>query len=422
MKRLGCTVLLCILLVSLCGCQSKEARSVDSLIMAIGEVDTSCGPVVEYVRNAYEALSVEERASLENYHVLLSSEAAYVDALIDAIGEVTPESAGDIALAEEAYHALHEDAKPLVRGGQELQTAREICEWKTLYSTLSGIWVNEVTGFGAGGETRIGRGLIRNFGLDETNCHPVAVKSAGEGDDLFQADSRQFELREDGILLHDAKEIGTWEMTADMTEVILHAVYSGGEQLTYTLKILEESGFTKLVGAVFENQAFGYVKEADYLDAFREKYVAAELSKDNIHDYIGDPVLVGQIMHEDEKTYNAYVYPSHAYENGLVYMGSSCVIQVDYVHGGRKDCVWEDFPAVFLTKLKMKDVMINTESRLSGEIYYVKKEYVADNYINEDGFRVLELTNGINMVFDGYSNTIDTFWNRTELDYSDYKY
>ena len=112
MKKVMTVFFLC-LSVMLSGCQSKEAKNMDALIQAIGQIDSSSGPVVAYVREQYELLSEEDKGSLKCYDLLLSAEAAYVDALIDAIGTVTPESGADIQAAENAYAVIHEDAKKI---------------------------------------------------------------------------------------------------------------------------------------------------------------------------------------------------------------------------------------------------------------------------------------------------------------------
>jgi len=423
MKRLVILVMVCILGFGLFGCKSDAAKDVDGYITAIGEIDLASGPVLDYVRNTYEMLGDEDKAMTENYEQLLLAEAAYTDLLIDAVGEVTLDSEPAIAAAEEVYEGLEADAKSKVAGYAKLQADRAAFDRKALIHALSGVWVNELMGYESVGAAKIGRGLIRNFGLDETNCNPVSKKNADNGQNgLTAVDSRHFELREDGVLIYASLELGAWEVSEDGKKVTLNVEYAADDTAVYTLNVMEEAGFTKLVGAVFENQPFGYVKEEKYLEAFHQKFQVAQLSKDNIHDYIDDPVLIGQLLSNDGKKYNAYVYPSKMYEQGFVYLGSSCVIQVDYVHGGTPSYFWLDFPVLSMTKLKMKDVKINTESRLSGEIYYIKEDFVEKNYINEDGFRVLALTNGVTMVFDGYSDAINTFWNRVEADYKDYMY
>lgn len=401
MKKAGLLCMVVLLAAALSGCGSKESRSVDSLIEAIGPVDADCGPVVEYVRKEYEMLSQEDRAKVKHYNGLLQAEAAYVDALIDAIGDVSSQSVQGIEKAELAYENLETDAQALVTGLEDLQNMKAVCREKAMLDSVSGVWVNEVLGSTA---AQVGSGLIRSYGLDETNCDPASNESG------------MFELKENGEVLYGQTEWGTWCFSTDFSGIILE----GPQQ--YSLQVQEEDGFIKLVGAVFENQPFGYVREENYVQAFQQKYAAASLTQNNVHQYIADPELIGAVEQANGGTGKAYIYPSKAYEEGLAYIGSACTIQVDYDHGGRAYHFFLDYPVISITKLKMKDVKINTDTRISGEIYYVKNEYVEKNYINEDGFRVLELTNGVSMVFDGYSDTLDTFWNRVDASYSDYMY
>ena len=402
MKRIVFLAFLCLSFAVFSGCQSKEARNMDALIKAIGQVDSSIGPVVEYVREQYELLDETNKGSMKNYHMLLSAEAGYVDALIDAIGTVTTESGADILAAENAYSAIHEDAKQYVTGLDRLYALKAEYESVALESALTGLWVNEVLG---SINAQVGKGLVRSYGLDETNCDPQNLEMS------------QFELLEGGVLKYNGLTDGSWYLSENDSELILEA---GGE--TSTLEIQEEGGFVKLVGSLFENMPFGYVKEENYVAAFRDKYAAVELKQDNIHAYFADPVLLGKVETDQGKLHSAYWYASGAYQDGLVYIGSSCVIPVEYNHGGKISILWLEFPVLSATNLKMKDVHIKTDARVSGEVFYIKEAYVAKNYINEDGYRTLELTNGISMVFDGYDDLIDTFWQRSEAVYEEYIY
>ena len=402
MKK-GTICLVCLLLgCMLCSCSSKASRGVDSLIMAIGQVDADCGPVVEYVREQYEQLSEEDRNKLENYQVLLASEAAWVDAVIDSIGNVTADSGNAIAAAKNAYASIDQEAQVLVTGMEKLQEAEASCEHQIMLERLSGKWVNEVLG---NRDHRIGRGLIHNYGLDETSGNP--------GD---TTDS-QFELLEDGSVLHGTEAAGSWTIAEDKNSVKLTM-----DGKTTDLVLMQEGGYWKLVGPVFGNAPFGYVKEQDYVSAFHEKYAAAELNQENIHTYLADPEPIGQIETGKGKTATAFWYGSRAYEEGLVYLGSSCVIPVAYDHGGRQYSFWLEFPMLSTSELKINAIRINTDAPISGEIYYVKEEYVAENFINEDGFRVLVLTNGVELIFNGYDDMMDTFWKLCDASYEDHKY
>ena len=394
------------MLLSMCvfvgGCRSKDAKNMDALIQAIGQVDGSSGPVVAYVREQYELLSEEDKGSLKHYDILLSAEAAYVDALINAIGTVTPESNASILAAENAYASVHEDARPHVRGQEQLQKIKAEYERAAQESSLTGFWVNEVLG---STDVQVGRGLVRSYGLDETNCHPVNLEKT------------QFELLSGGKLVFGKFIEGIWYVSENKDEVILEA-----DGRSCTLEIQEEGGFLKLVGALFDNEPFGYVKETDYVSAFADKYVAIELKQDNVLDYFADPVLLGKVETDEGKMHSAYWYASQAYQDGLVYIGSSCVIPVAYSHGGKPYSLWLEFPILSTTSLKIKDIHIKINTRISGEVFYIKAPYVSRNYINGEGYRVLELTNGVSLIFDGYDDVINTFWQRSEAAYEEYIY
>ena len=401
MKKVMTVFFLC-LSVMLSGCQSKEAKNMDALIQAIGQIDSSSGPVVAYVREQYELLSEEDKGSLKRYGMLLSAEAAYVDALIDAIGTVTPESSADIQAAENAYATIHEDAKPHVHGLERLQKIKVEYECIAQESRLIGFWVNEVLG---STDVQVGRGLVRSYGLDETNCHPVNLEKT------------QFELLSGGKLVFGKVIEGIWYLSENKDAVILEA-----DGRSCTLEIQDEGGFLKLVGPLFDNQPFGYVKETDYTSAFADKYTVVELKQDNVHNYFADPVFLGKVETDQGKMHSAYWYASQAYQDGLVYLGSSCVIPVAYDHGGKLYSLWLEFPMLSTTDLKIKDIRINTDTRISGEVFYIKADYVSRNYINGDGYRVLELTNGVSLIFDGYDDLIDTFWLRSEATYEEHIY
>ena len=109
-----CLGLLCSLLA---GCQSREAASAQKQIAALA-ASAPAGEAVEAAREAYEALSEEDRQTLENYDLLVEAETQYhadvVDALIDALGGITLESGPAIESAREAYDALETAAKDRV--------------------------------------------------------------------------------------------------------------------------------------------------------------------------------------------------------------------------------------------------------------------------------------------------------------------
>ena len=103
------------------------ANNVKTLINAIGTVTyPNSYNAINDARDAYDNLTEEQKALVDNYQVLLDAEAAYkeledqayaanVDALIEAIGTVTyPTSLEAIRAARDAYDNLTEEQKALV--------------------------------------------------------------------------------------------------------------------------------------------------------------------------------------------------------------------------------------------------------------------------------------------------------------------
>ena len=140
-RRLPLALAFCLCL-SLTGCKSWAASSADR---QFARLDTAApdGEAVEQAREAYEALSEEDRATLENYERLLDAEAQYhanqADALIAAVGEVTLESGGAIDAARAAYDALTKDERARVTRLDELTAAEETLHRLEVTKAAAGI-------------------------------------------------------------------------------------------------------------------------------------------------------------------------------------------------------------------------------------------------------------------------------------------
>jgi len=123
---------------------NAKAQEVRDLINAIGEVEYTpeCKDKIDTARNAFEALTQEQKDLVGNIKTLKEAEATYahlednyyaakaVDELIDAIGEVvyTQDSKDKIDAAREAYEALTEEQKPLVEKLDVLEAAEAMWE------------------------------------------------------------------------------------------------------------------------------------------------------------------------------------------------------------------------------------------------------------------------------------------------------
>lgn len=84
MKKIIALVLVLVMCLSLTACKSKEAKKVESLIEAIGEVTLDSETAVISAENAYNALTDEDKAEIENYEILITARST-LDSLIDAV-------------------------------------------------------------------------------------------------------------------------------------------------------------------------------------------------------------------------------------------------------------------------------------------------------------------------------------------------
>ena len=105
--------------------------AVEKKISAIGTVDRNSGEKIAAARKAYDALPASSKEHVENHHVLEAAEARFsqfekadkVISLIGAIGTVTAQSGTKITAARNAYNALSEEEKKLVTNYNVLQAA-----------------------------------------------------------------------------------------------------------------------------------------------------------------------------------------------------------------------------------------------------------------------------------------------------------
>ena len=107
------------------------ADAVEKLIDAIGTVTLDSEETIKAARDAYDALTEEQKAQVGNYQTLLDAEAKLADLkavdavekLIDAIGTVTLDSEETIKAARDGYDALTDAQKEQVGNYQTLLDA-----------------------------------------------------------------------------------------------------------------------------------------------------------------------------------------------------------------------------------------------------------------------------------------------------------
>lgn len=281
-----------------------------------------------------------------------------VEVLIAAIGEVTLDSEAAIVAAETAYNALTDEEKAKVENIAMLTEAREVLDvavFDDFRNSLVTEWVTEL-----------------------------------------KAD-RFLTLSADGsVTLIDpwSKFTGTWELSPDMA--VIHFTLDG---LTFDADLIPENGFIQLSALAVLGQNF--VRREDYQAAFEQKFVAVELSEENVKDYLGDAVFIGNALDEWGEEYKdspCYMLTSMVYDDGLVYVGCSddfaVELVVDTIDRGETYTVGATVPFDYTNNYcggVHKSVSIS--GRAKGTMYFVKPEYVANNYY-EDMWTYVELTNG----------------------------
>ena len=114
---------------------NEAADEVKALIDSIGTVELTVNSkaVIDLARESYDGLTTDQKALVSNYDVLTAAEVRYADlgaadevkTLVDAIGDVTysTESKDKIDAAREAYDALTADQKALVTNYGTLTSA-----------------------------------------------------------------------------------------------------------------------------------------------------------------------------------------------------------------------------------------------------------------------------------------------------------
>ena len=134
MRKIGAMILVLAMCFSLFGCKSKEAKAAEELITAIGTVSLDSADAIAAAQAAFDALSQEDKAAVENASALTQAEADYaqlvlqkqaddVYAQIGALGEITADSEAAVTAAQAAYDALPEEGKALVGNSDVLQQA-----------------------------------------------------------------------------------------------------------------------------------------------------------------------------------------------------------------------------------------------------------------------------------------------------------
>ena len=325
-----------------------------------------------------------------------SAELKSVREQIAAIGEVGLDSEAAIAAAEEAYRALSEEDKAKVDNYTELLAARET------YDAA----VQAAREASAAAERAAAQKALAGKWVDVYSKVQLYMSSS------------PLILNEDGSVVTDTLTY-EWSLSDDGRSISLG--YGGTALLL--LNIVDEDGITALVNTFPNSSSNVYVREEDFQTFFDRRFVAVELSPENVGEYFGEFVRVGDWLDEfgdPIKDYGAYAFRSAAYERGLVYMGCSQDLAVEWTSktrwGEDQSCLVSD---PFTPQYLSEPVSFVSFGRVKGTLYYAKAEYVAENGLEPwEGqpypFRVIRFTDGTCFGFNG--------WWQSAADYDDCKY
>lgn len=372
MKRIIALLLAFAMCFSFCGCGAVNETT--ELINAIGEVTLQSNAAIAAAEAAYAELGTDKQAKVENAAVLTAARETYdrikaVADQIDAIGEVTVESESAITAAEEAYNALTEEEKAKVENYAVLTEAR----FEANRLSLVGEWTVEL--------------YPHDMGISLT-------------------------LDENGTFLWCAGHCGTWTVSEDGKYIALT-----GDNLPdffgEAIPVFEEDGFKKIQIV----DSWGpFVLVEDHNTIFEMKYVAVELTAENVREYLGEPVKAGYVLNswgEEDKTAPAYLLTSQVFDEGLVYVGCSNDFAVELIYEEYIEMTYNDItakthimePFSLLqanehahegTALESHFRPIRIGDKAKGTLYYVREEYVADNFFDPvTEYTFVKLTNGV---------------------------
>lgn len=147
-KRIIAFALILCMALTLCACKSSEVKAVEQQIENLGEITLDSEQAIKEAADAYDALSSEDQADVENYDVLEQAESRYkvisLEKGIDEIGKVTLKSETAISELVDAYEKMTADEQASVSNYEKLEgaveelTAFQIADWcSDAYYTLS---------------------------------------------------------------------------------------------------------------------------------------------------------------------------------------------------------------------------------------------------------------------------------------------
>ena len=212
-------------------------------------------------------------------------------------------------------------------------------------------------------------------------------------------------LKDDGSYT-SGTTAGTWELNEDGSQLILR-----GTRGRTTADIVQDGRYLKLSVPELHLSFLRSGELDDYID---ERFVFAEITRDNVSEYIGRPVNIGIIPDEKDRPTNesAWVLSSQVYNDGLVYYGRSEDFSVEIQNNATGS---RSFSIPYDTLPLVNGATFGRFTGASGTLVFVRQEYVADNRMTDARTRTLFFT-------DGTTHTTSLTWYSDLADYKDWRF
>ena len=379
MKKVLAVILLLAMCVSLAACGEKVNAAVaaaEGLITDIGEVTLEKEEAVAAAEAAYSALSEEDKAQVTNYPDLVAVRET-LDALL-------------LAKAEEEAAAAYEAAKAVIVG-----------KWVELFGFYEEVELpyDEPLEITVNGEPKI----IETYTDYQYRAQGPSVL-AFQPDDTCALDEESFSWRldEDSVFLDEEIE----------------------------LKVIREYRVPLLYN---EKTAKVFVHEDDYEGLYQELFVTVEVDPDNIRDYVGEPELIGYMLRDgaEDRDGTYWIMPNLVYDQGLTYF--ACEDFGISVHLFGNLFFWDiDEDVTMNSPYNLMELYnqgyevyqeyeFRDQVQAEGRIIYLRSEYVAENKLDENGYRILVLKGGITWKPE-YDFFYSDTWAEKSADYADHLY
>lgn len=377
MKRWIAVVLLVLLCALLCACGESAAKP---------EPDGDAAPPEEIEAAAEGEAAAEESYSVEDVR-------AMIDAL-QPVGEIEGkttadgtiyfpwylERAGEIEAAEAAVAALPEEQRAQLDNLPALYYARASLDT----ARQGAAQADELAG-------------IREAEMARFNTEWISLSCRGfHAFEPFATES--YQRTEDAVSWSEDGEKIVW--------------FAGG-------RVIDDDGIPLIVNDQNPDSYTIMIRSQDYDAWFDRHFVAVELTEENVSEWIGEYTRLGDTLENGKAVPNSgvYAFRSLAYDQGLVYLGSSPDFSLEFTVETKIATFTNTQETPFALQVS-EGQFVATLREVQGTIYFVRDDYVAANEVTQVG----ELTARVVTLKDGSRWITEVRWETVDADYADWIY